>query len=96
MTSSSIVHWLLAPESRPRKSPHIALNRVISRNLRLLPPYASNRCPAGTESIDQNQGLPIWRADLAENKEAMIMKSMGARAAPMTPPKQNSSVLSVS
>jgi len=42
------------------------------------------------KSIDQNQGLLIWRADLAENKEAMIMKSMGARAAPMTPPKRNS------
>jgi len=42
------------------------------------------------KSIDQNQGSPIWRADLAENKEAMIMKSTGARAAPMTPPKRNS------
>jgi hypothetical protein len=27
------------------------------------------------KSVDQNQGLLIWRADLAENKEAKVRKT---------------------
>jgi hypothetical protein len=49
--------------------------------LRLLPPNASKRCLAGTESIDQNQGLLIWRADLAENKEAKFYRHGGSGGA---------------
>ena len=47
----------------------IGTYRAKSPNLRLLPPNASKRCLAAPKSIDQNQGLLIWRADLAENKE---------------------------
>jgi hypothetical protein len=43
------------------------------------------------KSVDQYQGLLIWRADLAENKEGAW-----ASAAPIAPPKRNPSVFGVS
>jgi hypothetical protein len=55
------------PARRPRKSAYIASNRAIYGFCPLT--RQSDALPA-PKSIDQNQGSLIWRADLAENKEA--------------------------
>jgi hypothetical protein len=69
---------LLALARRPRKSAHFAQNRAICGFCPLT--RQSDALPA-PKSIDQNQGLLIWRADLAENKEAKFYRHGGSGGA---------------
>jgi hypothetical protein len=70
---------LLALARGPRKSAHIPTYRAKSRQIAKFTTFAPLRLkpmPCGhRKSVDQNQGLLIWRADLAENKEAKVRKT---------------------
>jgi hypothetical protein len=59
----------------------IGTYRAQSRNLRLLALTRQSDALPAPKSIDQNQGLLIWRADLAENKEAKFYRHGGSGGA---------------
>jgi hypothetical protein len=71
---------LLAPARRPRKSAHIGIYRLKSIYGFCPLTRQSDALPA-PKSIDQNQGPLIWRADLAENKEAKFYRHGGSGGA---------------